>query len=151
MRSPSLATLPAATLLPLALLSACAAVPKLGPAPQIAAPAQFDARQTFGADATATAWPGADWWTGYGDAQLDGLIAEALAGSPDLAAAAARVREADAYAEQANAARLPTLDATGSSPRTSASTSICGGATAPPMPPRARRRPRRGSIMRNRR
>lgn len=114
MPSPPFAALPAAALLPLALLSACATVPKLGAAPQIATPAQFDSRQTLAGAATVANWPAADWWTGYGDTQLDALIAEALAGSPDLAAAAARVRQADAYAEQANAARLPTLDATGS-------------------------------------
>ncbi len=64
-------------------------------------------------DATA-AWPDQAWWHGYGDAQLDALIAEALAGSPDLAAAIARVRQANAYAQQIGAARMPTLDATGS-------------------------------------
>ena len=59
-------------------------------------------------------WPGNGWWTAYGDPQLDALIAEAQAGSPTLAAAAARARQADALAQQAGAALLPTVTANGS-------------------------------------
>lgn len=58
------------------------------------------------------------WWRGYGDPQLDALIAEALVDSPDVATATARVRQAEAYAQQAGAARLPTLDASGSAGET---------------------------------
>ncbi|HDS1737316.1 efflux transporter outer membrane subunit [Pseudomonas sp. BP8] len=43
-------------------------------------------------------WPDQQWWQGYGDAQLDRWVALALAGSPSLAMAAARVREAKAMA-----------------------------------------------------
>lgn len=56
-------------------------------------------------------WPAAQWWQGYGDPQLDRLIAEALAGSPDIAIAAARVRTAEGVVQQAGAANRPTLDA----------------------------------------
>ena len=55
------------------------------------------AAQSF--TAPATAWPADRWWTSYGDAQLDGLIDEALKDSPDLAKAQARVRRAEAYAQ----------------------------------------------------
>lgn len=57
-----------------------------------------------------------DWWTLFGDATLDGLVAEALAANQDLAAAAARVEEARALAGLARADRFPevTLDASGS-------------------------------------
>jgi NodT family efflux transporter outer membrane factor (OMF) lipoprotein len=112
MASLSLAALRPVALLPLAVLSACATMPHMDPAPTIATPDRFAAEQTLAGTAT-TAWPDADWWSGYRDPQLDGLIAEALAGTPDLAAAAARVRQADAYSEQAKAALLPTLDASG--------------------------------------
>jgi len=94
------------------LLSACASVPHLGPAPQVATPASFATDRSFPATGDAP-WPAQDWWQGYGDAQLNTLIAEALAESPDLAAATARVAQAEGYAQQAGAARLPTLGVTG--------------------------------------
>lgn len=105
----------AATLLPaLALLmSGCAAVPHLGPAPTIAPPAAFAAERSF-AGKGQDSWPDHEWWRSYGDPQLDALIDEAMTGSPDLATAAARVKRADAYVQQAGAARLPALDASGS-------------------------------------
>lgn len=46
-------------------------------------------------------WPDANWWQAYGDAQLDGLIQRALASSPNLEAASARI--AQALAAQAHA------------------------------------------------
>ena len=46
-----------------------------------------------------------DWWRGFGDAQLDALMDQALAGNPGLAQAAARVARAQAFADQAQAAR----------------------------------------------
>lgn len=60
------------------------------------------------------AWPKNDWWKSLGDPQLDGLIREALRDSPDMQVASARVHQASAAAYAANAARLPTLDASGS-------------------------------------
>lgn len=51
------------------------------------------------------------WWTSYGDAQLNALIAEALAGAPSLAQAEARVRQAEAIAQQVGASRLPQVSA----------------------------------------
>ncbi|GAA3922684.1 efflux transporter outer membrane subunit [Luteimonas lutimaris] len=56
------------------------------------------------------AFPAADWWTALGDPQLDALVREALQDSPSLAAADARVRQAQAQAGLADAARGPTLD-----------------------------------------
>lgn len=95
------------------LLSACASVPDLGPVPLIAPPQAYASDRSLTGDTSTTAWPDTAWWLGYGDPQLDVLIAEALAGAPDLAIATARVRQADAYAQQAGAARLPTLDVSG--------------------------------------
>lgn len=100
-------------LLSVTALSACAAVPNLGPAPQIATPQHFAATLSLSGQDTGT-WPGSDWWVKYGDAQLNGLIAEAVADSPDLAVATARVRQAEAIAQEAGAARWPTLDASAS-------------------------------------
>jgi multidrug efflux system outer membrane protein len=65
-----------------------------------------------------------DWWTLFGDGELDALVAEALAANQDLAAAAARVEEARALAGVARAERWPRLDAgaSGSTTRLSAAT-----------------------------
>jgi NodT family efflux transporter outer membrane factor (OMF) lipoprotein len=77
--------------------------------PAMAAPGQYEAKASL---ATPQAeWPSDGWWLRYNDAQLTALIDEALAGSPDLAAAAARLRVADAYARRAGAALKPTIDA----------------------------------------
>jgi NodT family efflux transporter outer membrane factor (OMF) lipoprotein len=93
-------------------LSACAAVPHLPPAQAIRAPQAYAAGQSLAAPAAD--WPSDAWWTAYGDPQLDGLISEALAGSPDLAVAEARVAKAQAAAGQAKAALLPSLEANAS-------------------------------------
>jgi NodT family efflux transporter outer membrane factor (OMF) lipoprotein len=85
-------------------LGAC----NLGPdyhRPEIPAPAVWR-----GGDAqAATAWPEADWWHGFNSQQLDGYIAQAQKANDDLAAAVARVREADAQARIAGAPLLPSL------------------------------------------
>ncbi|MDP3173426.1 MAG: TolC family protein [Phenylobacterium sp.] len=65
--------------------------------------------QTYEAPAgAATPAAGLDtWWTAFGDAQLDGLIDQALRASPDALSAAARLAEARAVAQTALAALLP--------------------------------------------
>src|ERR1700744_172458 len=55
-------------------------------------------------------WPSADWWHGFGSPTLDDLIAQAQSSNDDLAAAIARVEEADAQARIAGAALLPSVD-----------------------------------------
>jgi outer membrane protein TolC len=98
----------------LALLSGCATVPKLGSAPQLRTSAAFDSTRAFAAPAGATRdWPAAEWWRGFGDPQLDTLIAEALRDSPDVAAAAARIASAEALAQQTGAALQPSLSVDG--------------------------------------
>ncbi|WP_331540560.1 efflux transporter outer membrane subunit [Phenylobacterium sp.] len=91
------------------LLAGCAAVPKLGEAPR---PAPASAYATAGSfQAPARDWPADLWWKAYGDPQLDVLMDDALAGSPTLAQAAARLRAAEAAARAARAATLPQLSA----------------------------------------
>jgi len=93
-------------------LTACAAIPNLG-APPVEKPVEsYAAADSFAAPPAD--WPAANWWAQYNDPQLQTLVDEALAGSPDLTAALARVRQADAQAEEAGAAELPTVDANGS-------------------------------------
>lgn len=52
----------------------------------------------------------ADWWRGFGDAQLNTLIDRALAQSPNLKLAEARVARANAFTETARAATGPRLN-----------------------------------------
>jgi multidrug efflux system outer membrane protein len=72
-------------------------------------PAEFDNKQT----AQQAAWPSKEWYRSFGSEQLDKLIALAATNNFDLAAAQARIRQADARARAAGAALLPQLDAGG--------------------------------------
>lgn len=56
----------------------------------------------------------AEWWRGFNDERLDGLVERALAGNLDLREAAARVREARALRGIAGADAMPSVDARGS-------------------------------------
>lgn len=94
------------------LLAGCASVPDVGPKPVPAAAGAFESRASF-ADASGQ-WPAEGWWQGFGDTQLNALIDEGIAGSPDVAIAAARVRAADALAQQAGAALAPRVGVEGS-------------------------------------
>lgn len=91
-----------------AALAGCAHVPELGEKPQPKSASDYAAQKSF--EAPVREWPSDRWWTNYGDPQLDKLMDEALAGSPSLAEAQARVRKADAIAEAAGAARKPKAD-----------------------------------------
>jgi multidrug efflux system outer membrane protein len=55
-------------------------------------------------------WPRVDWWQDFGSMQLNGFMAQAKAGNDDIAAAIARVRQADAQVRIAGSALLPTID-----------------------------------------
>jgi NodT family efflux transporter outer membrane factor (OMF) lipoprotein len=105
------------------LLTAAAALALAGCA---TLPAETAARSPKPSDAYATVqtlaapaaeWPGDRWWSTYGDAQLTQLIDEALADSPTLAQAEARVRRAQALAGAARAGQLPTVSANASAQR----------------------------------
>ena len=88
------------------LLNACS----VGPAykrPDIALPSNW--HDSTGPDA-ATVWPAADWWHGFGSPQLDQFIGQAQSSNDDLAAAIARVTQADAQVRIAGAPLLPSLD-----------------------------------------
>lgn len=91
-----------------AALAGCASVPDLGQPQQLQSPANLQSSQSLtgnGGD-----WSTQQWWQRYGDSQLDKLMQEALASSPDLAAAQARILKAEGYAQQAGASLLPGVD-----------------------------------------
>jgi len=57
-------------------------------------------------------WPTAEWWKRFNSRRLDALMAAAQSANFDIAAAAARVRQADAQLQTAGAALLPSLSGT---------------------------------------
>nr|WP_294516392.1 efflux transporter outer membrane subunit [uncultured Rhodopila sp.] len=61
----------------------------------------------------AAAWPSADWWRGFHSPDLNALIEQARAQNFDIAAAIARVRQADAQVRIAGAPLLPDFSGTG--------------------------------------
>ncbi|KVP30892.1 RND transporter [Burkholderia ubonensis] len=73
-------------------------------------PGTLDAGAAIRAANRDAGWPAADWWRAYRDPQLDAWIAAAQAGNPTLAAAQARVREAQAMARVARSAELPQIN-----------------------------------------
>lgn len=93
-------------------LAGCAA-PDLGRRPEVTPVSALASSATLAGVPTGQ-WPDAQWWRGYGDPQLNQLIDEALAESPDIRVAAARLRAAEAQVRQAGAAGLPYLRAEGS-------------------------------------
>ncbi len=89
-----------------ALLAACAPFGARAPAPM-----PLDATAVAGVSG-ASAMPAVSerWWQAFHDPQLDALVDEALANSPSLAGARARLESAGALARAARAARLPATD-----------------------------------------
>jgi NodT family efflux transporter outer membrane factor (OMF) lipoprotein len=91
-----------------ALVAACASDGGLKPQSQTTDANQLQAQRTLSHVAVSpAAWPAHDWWHRYSDAQLDRMISEALANSPSLRAAEARVRQAAASTELTGAALSP--------------------------------------------
>ena len=76
------------------------------PPPDLAVPSRFAEAAAAGSD-----FPDRDWWQGFGSAELDRLVEEALRDNSDLRQAETRLRQADAQVKIAGAALLPSLDA----------------------------------------
>jgi len=93
-------------------LVGCAQLPKTGP--QADAKPLDHYRTASSLPVSTATWPNEQWWTAYGDAQLDQLIDEALEDSPSLAAASARLRRSEAFGKIAGAALLPQISANAS-------------------------------------
>lgn len=96
-------------------LSACAGYPPS----KIDVPDQFQAASaTDTADPTQTAAvPDSQWWLRFGNTELDALIAEARANNHNLKATIARVLQAEAQANVARGALLPSVEASASASR----------------------------------
>lgn len=68
--------------------------------------------------------PRGEWWTRFGDAQLDALEERALAANQNLRIAEARYRQARAVAEQAGAQLFPLVDLSASAARVRSSANV---------------------------
>lgn len=92
--------------------------PKVGPdyqQPELVLPANWSDSVATADEQSATKSNQdlARWWRQLGDSQLDQLIDEALAGNLDLRSAKARLQQARATRDQAEAELYPTLKASG--------------------------------------
>jgi NodT family efflux transporter outer membrane factor (OMF) lipoprotein len=86
------------------LAAGCASFGGIAPQAKLSPPESLGATGSF-------IYPSGDWWTAYGDPELDQLIARALSDSPTMHTAQARLDHAQAAAEVAGAARYPQLSA----------------------------------------
>lgn len=93
-----------------ALLAAgCAPLPPVSSPASVKTPGAFATANSF--ESAAAQWPVEAWWTTYGDRQLDTLVDEALRDAPDLQAASARLRRADAFTLVADSPGRPQVSA----------------------------------------
>lgn len=112
------------------VLTACS----LGPdyqRPDISAPTAWraDGQTSITAeslDQAGAAWPSAGWWREFNSPELNELMSEARGANDDIAAALARVDEADAQARVAGAALLPSVSAGADGNRARGRSSIAG-------------------------
>src|SRR5215831_3290487 len=94
-----------------ALLAACASPGGLAPKSETIAPDSLAAARSLANTPVSGKWPAANWWKQFGDAQLDALVEEALAGNPSMGAARARLDRAAAFAGIAGAPLTPQMSA----------------------------------------
>ncbi|MBB5606339.1 MULTISPECIES: efflux transporter outer membrane subunit [unclassified Janthinobacterium] len=92
------------------LLSACA-VTRVAPPPPVTAPAAFkeDTPWQRGTGAAAAVAVPDDWWTLFGDPQLNALEARLIVGNENLKSLAAQLASARAAVEASRSALYPTL------------------------------------------
>ncbi|HEV2700894.1 MAG TPA: efflux transporter outer membrane subunit [Steroidobacteraceae bacterium] len=101
-----------------ALLVACASTRGLRPEAAIVPPDTLKTQQSLGsAPVDAAAWPQTQWWTTYGDSQLNDLINAALAGNPGLRVAEARTRSALAQVAAVDSSLYPSAGVSGQAVR----------------------------------
>ena len=80
----------------------------------VAADLDIPAAYRAGAAGAREAWPTDTWWRGFNSPELNALIGQASRSSFDIAAAIARVTQADAQVRISGAALLPALNGTAS-------------------------------------
>ncbi|NIE75979.1 efflux transporter outer membrane subunit [Pantoea sp. Ap-967] len=95
----------------LAAITGCTVGPDYQGAPQVAGKTLAAGRLAHDQPARPDAPPAAQWWHSLGDAQLDTLVNQALAHSPTLAEAEARLRQSRAGLASEQAAGRPKVSA----------------------------------------
>ncbi|HVW04445.1 MAG TPA: efflux transporter outer membrane subunit [Vicinamibacterales bacterium] len=95
------------------LASACASRGPVYERPAIVTPAAWDAPAPFRASAPQDSLPKGQWWTVFGDEQLDALEQQAATANQSIKVAAARYEQARALTREALSARYPQVAASG--------------------------------------
>ena len=129
-------TRPHAALRPALLLLACLALPGCGLARWLTPDAPSAGlglpRDLRNADPSlGPHWPDPRWWRGFGSAELDRLMADAVAANQTIAVAEAQLRQADAQLRITGAALLPVLNLTTSANRQQTTVSTSSAAFTP--------------------
>ncbi len=112
--------------LALALLSSGCLLQADLPDPALDIPARYERSPDRAAGG---ALPALDWWRGFRSAELTALMEEAQTVNLDIAAATARLIEADAQARTAGAALLPNISGSAQDTRAKSSGSSASGLT----------------------
>lgn len=97
------------------------------PVPRALSPEMVPKRFTGPITPAAPVWPDASWWQNFGDSGLTQLVTDAQAGNRDLAAAAARVMQAEAQSTIQRAQLFPQIGAQGEHVNSGCSGQGCQG------------------------
>jgi NodT family efflux transporter outer membrane factor (OMF) lipoprotein len=103
-------------------LTACGLLGPHYKRPDIPPPAAW--RNPPAAEGAASSWPSSEWWRGFNSPALNDLISQAQSANDDIAAAIARIRQADAQVRIAGAPLLPSLDLGGQATRQRAKSTL---------------------------
>ncbi|MGE0060811.1 MAG: efflux transporter outer membrane subunit [Xanthobacteraceae bacterium] len=106
-------------------LAGCLLQDKPDPALDIPASYRAGPRSERAAEATL---PKLDWWRGFRSRELTAIVEQAREANLDIAAAIARIVQADAQARIAGSALLPTLDLNGDASQSKSSSRLGSGA-----------------------
>ncbi|MDO8423799.1 MAG: efflux transporter outer membrane subunit [Parvibaculum sp.] len=104
-----------------ATLGACTMIPDYE-RPAIGVPSAYSGATDTAGDTVIAA----DWWKNFNDPVLDALMAQALTSNLDIAAALARIDQAQGSLRATNSSLLPQVDASGSTSRSESSNNASG-------------------------
>ncbi|MDE1173640.1 MAG: efflux transporter outer membrane subunit [Parvibaculaceae bacterium] len=93
-------------------VAACTLSPNV-PDPKVSAPVSFKEATP----AMSAVWPELGWWQGFGSPELDRLMAQTQDSNLDIAAAIARIEQADAQIKVSGSSLYPSLSASGQGER----------------------------------
>src|ERR1700681_3382425 len=90
------------------MLGGCSLAPKLT-LPDVPVAATYKEEAPWTPAQPADGLPRGDWWTMFGESELDALEKRLVEHSPDLAAALARYNQASAYSDQLRSGLFPSI------------------------------------------